>query len=338
MSEEAKGNVNIDAEVAAPTEASSTQKLSGEEEPVSKPKNKDDVQEAKQNVEGEKTEGQQVNRRSSNKGAGTESKKDASLEEGKKSENTAVEPQQSTSSSAEPNSDVNTGKAKRKNSSEKKADQQGRRSSKEVAKRKSTRKPSKDGSGTLLDDDEDEEKEEEPKTIYPIDEKVQQTLRTAWTLLIKKNQKKKTEINEADVPTVMRSIGINPTEAQIQTLIAYAKTQDSPACSKNHLTYENFEQRVAETLHLQPELWVRKSRDQILAALHTICDYKDDIDGEKFKKLLMTKGDVMTDPEGSAMLRVARDRDTGMVYLDEYADILSKDAIPQPPPDPTVWL
>ncbi|BBN14395.1 hypothetical protein MPTK1_6g11320 [Marchantia polymorpha subsp. ruderalis] len=217
-----------------------------------------------------------------------------------------------------------------------------RRSSKDGpdAKRKSTRKSVKAAAGDHADgdlDDEDEEKEEEPKIIYPLEKKIQDTLRTAWTLFVKKNQKKKTEISEADVPNVMRSIGINPTETQIKTLIEYAKGQDLPTCSKGFLTYENFEQRIAETLQKEPELWVRKTKEEILVAMNTLCDNKSQIEADKLKKILMAKGDVMTDPEGSAMLRTARDRDTGMVYIDEYADILSKDAIPQPPPDPTVW-
>ncbi|OAE23845.1 hypothetical protein AXG93_369s1390 [Marchantia polymorpha subsp. ruderalis] len=194
-----------------------------------------------------------------------------------------------------------------------------RRSSKDGpdAKRKSTRKSVKAAAGDHADgdlDDEDEEKEEEPKIIYPLEKKIQDTLRTAWTLFVKKNQKKKTEISEAQ-----------------------AKGQDLPTCSKGFLTYENFEQRIAETLQKEPELWVRKTKEEILVAMNTLCDNKSQIEADKLKKILMAKGDVMTDPEGSAMLRTARDRDTGMVYIDEYADILSKDAIPQPPPDPTVW-
>ncbi|KAL2621420.1 hypothetical protein R1flu_001625 [Riccia fluitans] len=263
---------------------------SGVGAPAAEPKRSDEVQEVKQNVVSETSEGQKLNRRSYKGNAVAEPKKDIRPEESKRkstSEKGEGEPQQITSSAApgaEPKDDVGIEKAKRKHSSDKKVEQPRRRSSKEAAKRKSTLKPFKGGAGgNYLDYDEDEEKEEEPKTIYPIDEKVQRCLRTAWTLLVKKNQKKKTEISEADVPTVMRSIGINPTEAQIETLIAYAKTQDLPTCSKNFLTYENFEQRVAETLHLQPELWIRKTKDQIMAALHTVCEYKDDIEGEKFK-------------------------------------------------------
>lgn len=52
---------------------------------------------------------------------------------------------------------------------------------------------------------------------------------------------------------------------------------------------------------------------------------------------MMTKGDAMTEQEAALMVRNAGDRDTGKVYVEEYADVLFKDGIPQPPPDPTVW-
>lgn len=40
-----------------------------------------------------------------------------------------------------------------------------------------------------------------------------------------------------------------------------------------------------------------------------------------------------TEDEASKMLRIARDKDTGVVYVDEYVHVLAIDGLP-PPPDP----
>jgi hypothetical protein len=48
---------------------------------------------------------------------------------------------------------------------------------------------------------------------------------------------------------------------------------------------------------------------------------------------MRTRGIPFTEEEAVKMLRVARDRDTGKVYVEEYAKLLTKDGQP-PPPDP----
>ena len=47
----------------------------------------------------------------------------------------------------------------------------------------------------------------------------------------------------------------------------------------------------------------------------------------------MSKGHPFSEEESTPLLRVARDKDTGLVYVDEYATLLAHDGIP-PPPDP----
>ncbi|CAM6090046.1 unnamed protein product [Calypogeia fissa] len=197
-----------------------------------------------------------------------------------------------------------------------------------LSRRKTSLKKKEDG---------DEEEVEVPKIIYPIDSKIQETLRKAWTLFIKKGQKKKTEIAEMDIATVMRSIAINPTETQVKEVIANTKAQDVTTISKGFVTYECFEQRMAESFQLEPDKYLRNSKERILAALHTISGGVNEMSAADLKKIMMTKGEVMTEQEAALMVRNAGDRDTGKVYVEEYADVLSKDGIPQPPPDPTVW-
>ena len=46
---------------------------------------------------------------------------------------------------------------------------------------------------------------------------------------------------------------------------------------------------------------------------------------------MRTRGNVFTEDEAVKMLRVARDMDTGKVYLEEYATILAEDGLPKPP-------
>lgn len=59
----------------------------------------------------------------------------------------------------------------------------------------------------------------------------------------------------------------------------------------------------------------------------------NEITPEALKKVMMTRGNTFTEQEAHAMLRAATDRDTGVVYVEEYATLLANDGMP-PPPDP----
>jgi len=49
---------------------------------------------------------------------------------------------------------------------------------------------------------------------------------------------------------------------------------------------------------------------------------------------MRTRGvNPFTEEEATKMLRIARDKDTGKVYVDEYVKVLAIDGLP-PPPDP----
>ncbi|KAJ7551340.1 hypothetical protein O6H91_06G011400 [Diphasiastrum complanatum] len=162
-----------------------------------------------------------------------------------------------------------------------------------------------------------------------LDPQMKQCLSQNFLLLQKKSAKKKTEIDERDVPILLRSMGLNPTHKQIESIIMRARESEAATTSRGHLEYENFERHVAEALiALDKEGFSRHSQDYLVAALQTISPKGQDyINPEDFKKIMMDKGICFNEEEAEKMLRVAKDKDTGKVWHEDYADILAYDGI-----------
>nr|PNR32253.1 hypothetical protein PHYPA_026379 [Physcomitrium patens] len=101
-------------------------------------------------------------------------------------------------------------------------------------------------------------------TVIP---KYAEILQEAYPLFVRKGAKEKTQIHESQIPHLMRSLAFNPSEEQIERLIANAKYKEKPLTQKQHYEYDNFEQRMMEFLFNEPEAFQRKSESEVLEAL-----------------------------------------------------------------------
>jgi len=207
--------------------------------------------------------------------------------------------------------------------------------------------PPKEGEGGGEDREEEEEEEEEKPEVetedekmariravqFPIIEEYQKILQTVFPLFIRKGAKKKTELPEKEVATMVRALGFNPTHEQVEKLAANARYKELHTTTKLHFAYDNFEQREFEYLFFETSAFKRHPKEKILEALLKLAKGQKEMDAEELKKIMRTRGIPFTEEEAVKMLRVARDRDTGKVYVEEYAKLLTQDGQP-PPPDP----
>lgn len=83
---------------------------------------------------------------------------------------------------------------------------------------------------------EEERVERIRKEKYPLDPELQKKLRETFPLLLRRGQKKKTKLHETEVGTMLRALGINPTEAQIEAVKDLARSKEAATRVDNTLT------------------------------------------------------------------------------------------------------
>ncbi|GBG61803.1 hypothetical protein CBR_g23763 [Chara braunii] len=139
-------------------------------------------------------------------------------------------------------------------------------------------------------------------------------------------------IDARDVPFLIRAMGLNPTEKQVQFAMKEmgwqedASQTNQTAGAKQHFPIENFEKAMLEVLTLKHPEFVRPSEETLLRAFRAL-DKEDNgyIEPEAFKEIMTTKGEIFSPEEMEAALSVAADKDTGVIYYEDYAALLAQD-------------
>eukprot|EP01064_Diplonema_japonicum_P009590 TRINITY_DN17062_c0_g1_i1.p1 TRINITY_DN17062_c0_g1~~TRINITY_DN17062_c0_g1_i1.p1 ORF type:complete len:213 (+),score=51.39 TRINITY_DN17062_c0_g1_i1:70-639(+) len=142
-----------------------------------------------------------------------------------------------------------------------------------------------------------------------------------------------------EVGTMVRALGLNPKEKQLDEMIREIETDQStgfvkfqrdpvPAGEKSTEPRRFFELMldVLLTHEYQGELLIRDTEESILKAFEALDpEGKGYIDSEYLKELMVTRGERFTNEEVLEMLNAAADPETGYIKYDDYAPILACD-------------
>lgn len=125
-----------------------------------------------------------------------------------------------------------------------------------------------------------------------------------------------------DIPTIIRSLGINPTGAQCEVLMNDARNEDGSAL----FSVERFENVMAQALVERKSEFQRDDYHRLLRAFRAFDpDKRGWINADVLKNLMLTRGEPYSSEEVNHMLSVAVDEDTGKIYYEDYAMLLATD-------------
>lgn len=134
--------------------------------------------------------------------------------------------------------------------------------------------------------------------------------------------------NTKDIATIVRSLGVNPTTNQLQTLldqITAATPADQSSNAASTVALENCEDIIANWLLDAKDSLQRDDYHTLLRSFQALDpDRKGYIDAEQLKAVLTTLEDGLTVEEVNNMISAAAD-DHGRVLYQEYALRLATD-------------
>eukprot|EP00755_Sulcionema_specki_P037090 Sspe_Gene.108203::Locus_87362_Transcript_1_1_Confidence_1.000_Length_661::g.108203::m.108203 len=142
-----------------------------------------------------------------------------------------------------------------------------------------------------------------------------------------------------EVGTMVRALGLNPRERQLEEMIKEIESEQSTGFVKykrdpvqpGEKTEEPrrfFElmMDILTTHEFQGELMIRDSEETILRAFEVLDPEKRGfIDSEYLKELMTSRGEKFTNEEILEMLNAAADPETGYIKYGDYAPILALD-------------
>mmetsp|Transcript_7697 Transcript_7697/g.7906 ORF Transcript_7697/g.7906 Transcript_7697/m.7906 type:complete len:161 (-) Transcript_7697:142-624(-) len=128
-------------------------------------------------------------------------------------------------------------------------------------------------------------------------------------------------VPQEEVGTIMRSLGIYPTEKQLVREIIPELLDDEPT---GFVRYSRFSKKMIQYLsskELEPD-----TPDLLLQAFRSIdIENKGFITADVLEDLLTTKGSPFRGNELDAFFLVAKDPDTGHIYYEDYIAKLTKE-------------
>lgn len=150
-------------------------------------------------------------------------------------------------------------------------------------------------------------------------EKLRGRVREAFVLFEHKEGSRLVDVK--DVPTAVRSIGVNPTSMQLSLLLdqlaALAAEADGPP--NGLVTIENFDLVVTSFLVQQEASLFRDDYHTLLRAFRAFDpEGRGYVEADALKAALGSKCEQMTDDEMAKMMGVAAD-DQGRVWYEDYA-------------------
>eukprot|EP00736_Rhodelphis_marinus_P001243 Rmarinus@m.16562 len=161
-----------------------------------------------------------------------------------------------------------------------------------------------------------------PDPRSPEEDALHQRVKAAFDLF---DRQKKGVCDVREVGTIVRSLGINPTEAKLRELINEI-VDDEPT---GFVQFEKFESMMVPVLKQvqqgnPAQEFVRHSEGVILQAFRLFDPEETGfIDAEQLKDLLMSKGEQFFQEEVDEMMRDAMDHVTGKVAYEDFAEKLS---------------
>mmetsp|Transcript_10639 Transcript_10639/g.12415 ORF Transcript_10639/g.12415 Transcript_10639/m.12415 type:complete len:168 (+) Transcript_10639:295-798(+) len=154
-------------------------------------------------------------------------------------------------------------------------------------------------------------------------ETIKRRIKDAFSLFELETKDKRGMVDEREIPTIIRSLGINPSQEQLRDLITEIRGDDN---TTGCVEYEAFEKTLLRVLTEQASDYKRDNEEKILRAFRAFDpENKGFVEGEYLKNLLMTRGDAFRPEEVTELLGVALDEQSGNIYYEDYAELLAND-------------
>ncbi|KAL3144832.1 Dynein regulatory complex protein 8 [Trebouxia sp. C0009 RCD-2024] len=124
--------------------------------------------------------------------------------------------------------------------------------------------------------------------------------------------------DEKDIPTIVRSMGINPTGVQIEKLREQLRSAQPEETTL--IPLDSFEQVVSAFALSNKNELIRDDYHKLMRAFKALDpEKKGYIDADTFGSLLSSRGEALSSAETSTMLSCASEAATGRVYYEDYA-------------------
>eukprot|EP00994_Dinema_validum_P004420 NODE_2469_length_690_cov_96.407176_g2017_i0.p1 GENE.NODE_2469_length_690_cov_96.407176_g2017_i0~~NODE_2469_length_690_cov_96.407176_g2017_i0.p1 ORF type:complete len:183 (+),score=40.02 NODE_2469_length_690_cov_96.407176_g2017_i0:73-621(+) len=128
-----------------------------------------------------------------------------------------------------------------------------------------------------------------------------------------------------EVGTIVRALGINPTETQMHRIIEEIEEPEPTGW----IRYEKFERLMVDVLwnnEFDGQVLQRDDEERILQAFAALDPEGNGyIDGEMLQNMLTSKGERFSQDEVTEFINAAADPETGHIYYEEYAYVLSQE-------------
>lgn len=127
-------------------------------------------------------------------------------------------------------------------------------------------------------------------------------------------------IIQEEVGSVLRFLGIYPTERALVLEILPEMQDDEPT---GFISYVKFEKKVLQLLASKE--WEPGTRELVMQAFLTLdTDKKGYVSQAVMEELLLSKGTPFRVKEVEAFFAVSKDPDTGNIYYEDYVNLLYK--------------
>uniref|UniRef100_A0A061RCU6 Ef-hand calcium-binding domain-containing protein 2 n=1 Tax=Tetraselmis sp. GSL018 TaxID=582737 RepID=A0A061RCU6_9CHLO len=129
-------------------------------------------------------------------------------------------------------------------------------------------------------------------------------------------------VDVKEIPTVIRSLGINPTSEQCEMLVNDVRNEDGSPL----VAVEKFESIMGQALVDTRTELRRDDYHRLLRAFRAFDPEKKGwINADFLKNLMLTRAEQFTADEVNHMLSVSVDEDTGKIFYEDYAMLLATD-------------
>mmetsp|Transcript_17148 Transcript_17148/g.56122 ORF Transcript_17148/g.56122 Transcript_17148/m.56122 type:complete len:169 (-) Transcript_17148:29-535(-) len=161
-------------------------------------------------------------------------------------------------------------------------------------------------------------------TAVEKQEELRKKLKEAFKLFELEMKDKRGMCDEREIPTIVRSLNINPTQEQLRDIVTEVRGDEN---TSGYVEYARFERVMLRALTEQAAEFARDPEEKLLRAFRAFDpEGKGYVDAEYLKNLCMTRGDALRPEEAQEMLAAAVDEDgSGIIYYEDFVELLSND-------------